>query len=139
MTTTIQTRRKFTIDQANKNEGCRFISVPFSIINQILEVAHDTNLVYKIMTTNNFDSIREFLTRESYKEVAAFYRDVKNSGKVQKLYWFMDRESNPNWGEQEEAVAFLKNEILLNFSYYREKRIREEFLKWHPRARRKQA
>lgn len=91
-------------------------------------------------TNNNFNSIREFLTDESYKTVAAFYRDVKSCGKVQKLYWFLDRETNPNWGgEQERAVAFLKNEILLNFSYYREKRIRDEFRKWHPRARRKQA
>ena len=89
-------------------------------------------------SNNNFNSIREFLTDESYKIVASFYRDVKRWGKVKRLYYFLDEETNPNWGgEQEEAILYLKGEILLNFSYYREKRIREDFSKWHPRAKRK--
>lgn len=87
---------------------------------------------------NNLNSIREFLTDENYKKIASFYRDVKRVGKIQKLYWFLDTEINPYWGgEQSKAVAYLKQEILLNFSYYREKRIREEYRKWHPRAKRK--
>nr|DAQ31458.1 MAG TPA: hypothetical protein [Caudoviricetes sp.] len=86
-------------------------------------------------TNNNFNSIREFLTDESYKIVASFYRDVKRWGKVKRLYYFLDEETNPNWGgEQEEAVLYLKREILLNFCYYREKRMMDE---WHPRAKRK--
>ena len=90
------------------------------------------------MATYQYETIREFLTRESYKKVASFYRDVKRCGKIQKLYWFLNQETTPYWGgEQEKAVAFLRQEILLNFSYYREKRIREDFNKWHPRAKRK--
>lgn len=90
------------------------------------------------MTTTNLNSIREFLTKESYKIVASFYRDVKRVGQIQKLYWFLDQEINPYWGgEQSGAIRYLKMEILLNFSYYREKRIKEEFNKWHPRAARK--
>ena len=83
--------------------------------------------------------IREFLTAESYKIVASFYRDIKNCGKIQRLYWFLDRELDPNFGnDQERVIFYLKNEMLLNFSYYKEKRIIDEFRKWHPRAKRKQ-
>lgn len=90
------------------------------------------------MATYQYETIREFLTPGSYKKVAAFYRDVKRCGKIQKLYWFLNQETSPNWnGEQEEAVASVKREIIFNFSYYREKRIREEYRRWHPRAKRK--
>lgn len=77
---------------------------------------------------------REFLTRESYKKVASFYREVKKQGKIQTLSWFLDQEMG-FWWSQEEATDFVIREILLNFSYYREKEMIRNFNELHPRGR----
>ena len=62
---------------------------------------------------------------KSYKKVAAFYRDVKRIGKVQKLSWFLDRETLWWQNSESELVDYVIREILLNFSYYREKPLYE--------------
>lgn len=82
------------------------------------------------------NTIRESLSRESYKNVAKFYRDVKRCGTVQRLYWFLDRETFSI--HEDELVDYVKMEILLNFSFYREKRIIEHYNMLHPRGKRKQ-
>lgn len=74
---------------------------------------------------NNYETIRESLSRKSYKEVATFYRDVKRCGKIQNLSWFLDRETLWWQNSESELIDFVKREILLNFSYYREKPLYE--------------
>ena len=81
-------------------------------------------------------SIRMFITRESYKKIASFYKEVKKHGKVQKLSWFLDQESG-FWWSQEEATDFVIREILLNFSYYKEKKIIDHYNDLHPRGKMK--
>lgn len=77
------------------------------------------------MANYNYESIRENLSMKSYKKVAAFYRDVKRIGKVQKLSWFLDRETLWWQNSESELVDYVIREILLNFSYYREKPLYE--------------
>lgn len=74
---------------------------------------------------NNYETIREHLSGESYKKIASFYRNVKRVGKIQNLSWFLDRELLWWQTSESELVDFVIREILLNFSYYREKPLYE--------------
>ena len=76
------------------------------------------------MSNNNYKTIRDSLSRESYKSVATFYRDVKRCGTVQKLYWFLNRETFSI--HEEELVDYVKREILFNFSFYMNKPLVEQ-------------
>ena len=69
-------------------------------------------------------TIREQLSKAAYKNVATFYRDVKGCGKVQKLYMFLNQELFDE--EEDVLVEYVKREILLNFSYYKEKPLHEQ-------------
>ena len=75
------------------------------------------------MIMNNYKTIRETLSIESYKNVATFYRDVKRCGTVQKLFWFLDRETFSI--HEDELMDYVKREILLNFSFYMNKQLVE--------------
>lgn len=69
-------------------------------------------------------TIREHLSKDAYKKVATFYRDVKGCGKVQKLYMFLNQEIFDI--NEDVLVDYCKREILLSFSYYKEKPLREQ-------------
>lgn len=69
-------------------------------------------------------TIREHLGKDAYKNVASFYRDVKACGKVQKLYMFLNQEVFDM--DENVLVEYIKREILLSFSYYKEKPLREQ-------------
>ena len=64
-------------------------------------------------------TIREHLSKDAYKKVTSFYRDVKACGKVQKLYMFLNQEVFDM--DEKVLVEYVKREILLSFSYYVEK------------------
>lgn len=69
-------------------------------------------------------TIHEHLSKGAYKTVARFYRDVKSCGKVQKLYMFLNQEVF--YMDENVLVEYIKREILLSFSYYKEKPLREQ-------------
>ena len=69
-------------------------------------------------------TIREHLSKGAYKTVASFYRDVKGCGNVQKLYMFLNQELFDM--DENVLIEYIKREILLSFSYYKEKPLREQ-------------
>lgn len=79
-------------------------------------------------------TIREHLGKDAYKNVARFYRDVKSCGDVQKLYMFLNQEIFDI--NEDVLVDYCKREILLSFSYYKEKHLRDRLKEY--RGKRKQ-
>lgn len=79
-------------------------------------------------------TIKDRLSKGDYKKVAGFYRDVKACGKVQKLYMFLNQEAFDM--DEKVLVEYIKREILLSFSYYKEKPFRDKLKEY--RGKRKQ-